>query len=235
MTIRNTLRVLTVVAALAMPVATVDAQYTNLTSRSQVGGSGLIDWTQAGTVFSFLSNPFSVAVAGTSLTAAVAGQYGPSQIFQQKFMSWNGNFSANEYVLGPQNFFNRGDLTITFGGQAVSAFGANYQANYFGTFTSRVSVLDALGNVQYSYDFSGTSNANGDGSAVFAGIASNAVNIYGIRFTGLTATLNPGSFAINNVSVNTSVVPEPSAFVLLSTGLAALGVVARRRRQAVLS
>jgi hypothetical protein len=55
------------------------------------------------------------------------------------------------------------------------------------------------------------------------------------QFTNLTSVrMEPGApdFAVQFDNVNVGVVPEPSTYVLMATGLAAIALVARRRRTA---
>jgi hypothetical protein len=65
----------------------------------------------------------------------------------------------------------------------------------------------------------GTNGLNGDGSAAFLGIRSDAQDIFGLQFS-----LADG-FAINDVSVTS--VPEPTTLTMLALGAALLRV--RRR------
>ncbi len=169
-------------------------------------------------------------MTNTSLTATVSQSNPANFTRRDQGNGWGGNFSAGDALLWTTD--NNGPMTIMFSGN-VSAAGANYMADYYGNFVGRISALDFSGNVLAFFDFNGTSNGVGDGSAVFAGVSSTNGDIRGVRFEGVSASINPNDFAINNVSVNAqTTVPEPGTYALMAAGLAALVVMRRKTRAA---
>lgn len=212
--------------ASAAPLA---AQYAFVSNRAAVGGSGLINWANSGPFLSSLPNPLAVNVTGTALTATVS-QVGATPFFLMQAGIGVGNFTNGDPFLVADS----GPLDILFSGNVASA-GAQFQAAGFGAFTARIEAYDVLGNLLTGFDFAGTSNGANDGSAVFAGIASTAGDIRRLRFLGLTASLPPNNFGINNVSVNANAsvmsltAPEPGTTLLMATGLLFMAVVVARR------
>ena len=54
-------------------------------------------------------------------------------------------------------------------------------------------------------------------------------NLIDLTFTGVGGTANEHAFAVDNIDVSGSPVPEPSTLLLLGFGLASLGIARRRR------
>lgn len=188
-------------------------------SRSAVTNLGSqafsVDWGALGGDLTPLGSTFSqgpVTVSGADAFTVFNGS------------TYNADFLADEFVLSlfDANNFNplSGIFSLSFA-TAVRAVGAQVQALAFGGFTGTISAFDATNGLLGSFNVFGTNGGNGNGSAVFAGIISDAINISRIEFAGF----GDGA-AINQVSAN---VPEPPMLLLLLGPLAFL-VATRRRR-----
>ena len=173
-----------------------------------------VDWGALGGDLTALGSPFTtgpVTVSGADAFTVFNGS------------TYNADFLADEYVLSLFDAINGNPLSGVFSlsfATAVRAVGAQVQANTFGAFTGTISAFGASG-LLGSFNVGGNNGGSGNGSAVFAGIISDSINITRIEFAGF----GEGA-AINQVSAN---VPEPSTFLLLLGPLAFLMAVRRRR------
>lgn len=174
-----------------------------------------VDWGALGGDLTPLGSTFSqgpVTVSGAGAFTVFNGS------------TYNADFLADEFVLSlfDANNFNplSGIFSLSFA-TAVRAAGAQVQALAFGGFLGTISAFDATNGLLGSFNVSGINGGNGNGSAVFAGIISDSINISRIEFAGF----GEGA-AINQVSAN---VPEPPMLLLLLGPLAFL-VATRRRR-----
>jgi len=157
----------------------------------------------------------------------VASSGGDMERLDQGF-GWNGNFAPGDKLLW--NRGNSADISITFPTSIYGlGGGAQLQDNYFGIFSGTISVYDDADNLLSSAFIVGNSTPAGDNSAVFAGILSTAPDIHKITFSGL------GDFAINQLALATTPIPEASSFVagallLLPFSARALRMLRRHRK-----
>lgn len=193
-----------------------------------INADDVIDWANVGPNGTILSNPFNTtSTGGLGVTVSQAGA-SSFQLYTQGG-SWSGNFSPGDrllFTIGPN-----GPITLSFA-SPVGAVGANIQTNYFGAFEAVITAYGQSNNVLGSYTLNGNSTSAGDGSAIFIGLVSDAIDIYSVVFSAPVASSSPQEFSINNVLLGGagtgSEIPEPSTYALIAGGLA---LMLLRRRQ----
>jgi hypothetical protein len=165
----------------------------------------------------------SPSVSPVSVTGASA-----FTVFEQGGAgSWSGNFAAGERVLSMFDL-NVGPVGGVFDialSSSASAIGMQIQALDFGAFSVDVSLYDAGNNLIDSFlGLAGTSNGDNDGSALFLGFVSDAVNIARMVISGA----GDGA-AINHVTLGDAIdgggggpVPEPSTLLMAALSIALL-------------
>lgn len=222
---KNKLQLLAAAALVSLLTLPATAQITAVSDPLTLNVTDTIQWTATpgspGANFDILST------GGLNTNVSHTGS-GAFEVRTQG-SSWFGCFLPGETLLwnGGEN----GVLTIDPDG-LIGGAGLNIQANYFGSYTARISAFDSIGGLLGSVTGSGFSSSNGDGSALFLGFASTSVNVDKFSIE-LTAASNgvPGDFAINGVMLADSMVsavPEPSTYGLIGAALA-VGLVAFRR------
>ena len=174
-----------------------------------------IDWGTLGADLTSVAGLFTIdtaTVTGASSFTVFSGS------------TYNSDFKPTDSVLAlvDPNFDPlAGIFSITFA-SAIQGVGAQVQANQFGSFSGFIRAFNAANMLLGSFAINGMNGGSGNGSAVFAGVISSAVDITRVEF----ASFGAGA-AINSVSVD---VPEPSTWLMLLIGLGFLTVMRKRAK-----
>jgi PEP-CTERM motif len=216
--IKCRLAALMIVVAAAAPASASTLTLVNSRALLQPGDS--FQWGDLGGDLTDLGASFTAPSVSGNLTATVSGA---TRFALFSGATFNADFAPSDTVLSLFDLTTgdptAGVIRLLFN-HPVSGGGAQIQSNFQGGFTASVSALDAGGHViGAAFSILGTNGLNGDGSAPFLGIRSDALDIFGLEFS-----LADG-FAINDVSV--AAVPEPATLTLLLLGS---GLIRFRRR-----
>jgi len=212
-----------ILVSFILSISVAEAQLTLITSRNGTGANDSVDWGTKGPSGTTLTNPFTVSsLLGYGLTVSQAS--GNPIIYSNSVAG--GNFGASDLELWTQA---GGPLTIIFP-NAVSAAGAQIQANYYGSFVARLTAYDGNNNLLGSVTEDGTSNSN-IGTAIFLGGSVSTNDISKIVFSLDSAPPggNVGDFGINQLSMREAGVPEADTFSIAMIGLAGSAFLRRRR------
>ena len=206
--------------ALTAHCACATVGYTN--ARSAVGGA-LVDWAALGADQTAV--PPGATVSGLTVSGATAFTVFSGSTFNADFLPTDTVLALFDIAGGSPV---SGSFDIVFS-TSVAAAGAQVQSFFTGSFGGSISAYAAGGGLLGSFGVTGMNGANGDGSAVFAGIVSTAADIKRLTFTGF----GDGA-AINALSVNPTVnsVPEPGTALMILGGMAAVAGAVRSRRAA---
>jgi hypothetical protein len=194
-----------------------------------LNGSDSFDWAKNyGPEFSDIPNGSTAVSNSGALTATINFAGGGDGQRMDQGSGWNGNFNPGEALLWT-NSPGQGPITFDFA-QRLTGLGTNIQADFLGPFTALLQVFDSNGNLIDSVSRNGNSNPNGDGSAIFIGLA-NEVGIASATFSLTSCACDTTDFAIGSLDVTS--VPEPGSCALLATGfgLTVLSGYLRRRRK----
>lgn len=203
--------------------AIASAQLTQVGGRSALTG-GTFNWTSVdpGPDFFDVGVSASGTVGGVSFT--VSRPAGDNMLLVNEGLDFNGMFAPGERLL----FSGFDDQPLTFDfSSSILGFGAAIQSNVYGPFIGQAEFFNgaaSLGTVTVS----STSGGGSTNTAPFLGATSTTA----FNRVVINAPSQSGGFVMNAFSIQqTTVVPEPSTYALLGSGLFALVVVARRRRQ----
>jgi PEP-CTERM motif len=199
----------------AAPIQAAFASLILTNDRNAIQTDYTIDWANLGGDLTNLAGPFvldTATVSGASSFTVFSGS------------TYNADFTATDSVLAlvdPNLDPLGGIFSITFA-TAIQGVGAQVQANQFGGFSGFIRAFNAANMLLGQFAVNGNNGFSGNGSAVFAGVVSSAVDITRIEF----ASFGPGA-AINGLSVD---VPEPSTWLMLLIGLGFLTVMRKRAK-----
>lgn len=230
------LTLLTVLSSSAAQAATFIATRSALESNDQ------LDWSSLGRVFNplnpdlsaFLPETFSATTQkGLDLTVDIPFRpdlgVTPPFVFQTlpPPAGIPTNFASGDFLLftglnlasGFPAVGNPGPLTLTFE-EPVFAAGAQFSVDDTPSFDATISAFDEMGDLIDTFTIPGMASIDLDNSAVFLGIQSDSANIARIDFS---SSEPERAFAINTLSIETSV-PEPAmVFGLLAAGAMVIG------------
>lgn len=202
-----------------------ECAYYAISNSADLNANANISIASLGSPGTIMGNPFTT---NTSLGSPVTfTQFASASQRVNQGGGWNGNFAPGEELLWTRF---GGPVTMTFSGQPLKTFGLQIQPDVFGRFTAYVSVLNNVGAVLATFNFTGTSTNLGNDSALFIGIGSNspATDFHSVR-VGILTGGNIRNFAIS--SPYFQVVPEPGTYVLAGISVLTLAGVARRKNR----
>jgi hypothetical protein len=204
-------------------VGSVQAAYYPIANPAGLGANANISIAALGSAGAVMLNPFTTTSStGDNVTFT---QFASTAQRVNQGAGWNGNFAAGDALLWTRF---GGPVTLNFSGLPLRTFGVRIQPDIFGQFTAFVSVLNNVGTAVATFNFTGTSSNQGNGSALFIGIGSDDVltDFSRVRI-GIVSGGNLRNFAFN--SPEFQVVPEPSTYALAGTGMLVLAGLRRRR------
>ena len=223
-------RLFPAVGALIISGVSLSASPIFLTSVGSLGPNDQINWSQLGSVGTNFSSPAS-ATSNDGLTVTVSN--GDAFTIYQEANTWFGNFTDGDILLG-QSLSDIGStndpLALSFG-MGVYGAGFQVQAEAYGSFTVQLAVYNTSNILLGSHTYTGVSNGNDDGSAIFVGALDTTADIGQVW---LTLTSEGGSAPTTGFAVDTAFVsdtlPEPGSVGLILSGLACLTLFHRCRR-----
>ncbi len=196
-------------ALLILAAGTLPAQagIAPVNSRSALAGNDLLSWAQIANLGA-ITAPIQVTTnGGLVATLSSTGPLMPSTEGSAG-VPWDGNFAPGAPLVFTGQFGPSGPIVITFA-TPVSAVGA--QMDYNATnppsnplpFNISLSLYNSAGQLLATFSAQGEAYAKANNSAVFLGAVDSQAEIsQAVFFTTTTAPPYPGSFAINNVSID---------------------------------
>src|ERR1017187_3669110 len=139
-------------------VGAMAAHADNLITTRPVGTDS-VDWSQLGSSGTSIPNPFSFLTANS---ASGTGTYatGTGTVNQQG-SGWSGDFASGDML----NWLQDHGLVTLNSADGYTQIGAQIQADFFNGFTAQICDVNGC------FTEDGTSNSNGDNSAIYIGVS----------------------------------------------------------------
>lgn len=224
------LRLFSLCIALLLCVACAHAQVTLVTDRSNLNANDYVDWGVLGPTYTSVPNPSALTSNGGVGIQAEVVEPG-SMLRLDQSAGWDGCFTPGDRLL--YTGYEQGPMVITFG-QPVISVGSQIQWNGLGAYTARITAYDSADNLLGYVTRDGLSNFDGDGTALFIGVAdSNGLAaIQRIVFSLENVPNRSKDFTINQLDfrIRNEEVPEPGALALLAGLAVASSVFVLQRR-----
>ncbi|RJP88862.1 MAG: IPTL-CTERM sorting domain-containing protein [Desulfobacteraceae bacterium] len=187
------------VFGILVPSVPVFAAPAIVTSRAALGGDDFIDWSDLGSSFTVVADPFAISSDSGDIDATVSnptGQFERRDQVGPGCSGWSGVFNPCDALLWTQDTV--GPMVIVFD-PPVAAAGAQIQSDTFGAFTARIDVYNSANSLIGSFSLGGTSSGAGDNSAIFLGASDPAgATIARIEYSCNTVS---SDFAINQLDL----------------------------------
>jgi hypothetical protein len=212
-----------ILLGMASACLTAQAGTQGVNSAAALNANDSVNWAQLGSTFTVIPTPVTALSAG-ALDVTVSSSLG-SVGRRDEGNGWAGNFTPGDQLLWNQDQSESIDIAFA---TPVAGAGAQIQADTYGPFSGTLTAYGAGLSVLDTYNFTGVSNGDNDGSAIFAGMLSSTPDIYGVSFE-----MDGGDLAIDTLFLNTtnttSGVPDGGlTLALLGTAFSGMAVLRRK-------